>query len=122
MTIIFPPFNKGTYTLIIYILKGAFKLAKALFKSKITRGIKFYYIIVGNSPSLTILFIEFALRDIKNNTLREIFVPKVYIAITNSLDLDHSLAVSMTIKEGGMSIKIFLDPIRGYDLARVLYS
>ena len=122
VTMIFPPFNEGTCTLIIHISKGAFELAEALFKSKITRGTKFYHIMVGDGPSLTVPFMEFALRDAKNDALREIFVPKTYAAITNGLDSDHGSAVSMTIKEGGASIEIFLDPMRGCDLARVLYS
>ncbi|KAJ5230793.1 hypothetical protein N7489_011501 [Penicillium chrysogenum] len=66
--------------------------------------------------------VEFTLGDAKKDAVKEIFVPQVYAAITNDLNLDQDTAVSMIIKEEGARIEIFLNPVRGCDLAKVLYS
>lgn len=122
VTMIFPQWNEGTCTLIVNISKGAFELAKALFKTTITRGTQVYYIVVDDGPSLTVPRMEFTLRDAKKNACKEIFAPDVYAAITNSLGSDPWSALSMTIKEEGANIEISLDPMRGCDLAKMLYS
>jgi hypothetical protein len=122
VTMIFPQFVEGTCTLIINISKGAFELAKALFKTTITRGTQVYHFMVDDGPSLTMPLVEFTLGDAKKDAVKEIFVPQVYAAITNDLNSDQDTAVSMIIKEESARIEIFLNPWRGCDLAKVLYS
>lgn len=121
VSMIFPRWNVGTCTMIIDISKGAFGLAKALFKTTITKGAQVYHIKVGDGPSVRVPLMGFTLGDAEKDAIKKIFQPQVYPVEANGLDSDQVLAATMTIKEEGANVEIVLDPMRGFELAKVLY-
>ncbi|ODM15238.1 hypothetical protein SI65_09179 [Aspergillus cristatus] len=128
VTMIFPPWNEGTCTLILDIANGADDLAMTLFGTTFTFTGQAQHIMISGGPKLTVPGTEFTLKGAKKEAIAKVFGLRVYEAIADHFESEGGSAkdlsenLSMTVKREGAVIEISLGLLRAIELAKILYT